>query len=355
MNTIQTMSKKLAVLAFILFASIKVFTQDAQYSQFYAYPVFMNPAFAGSHSGTYRVGAAYRSQWAQTLERPFTSFSIEGDFKIDIAPRKNNSDYVGAGIIFATDRVGISNFDLFQLAFVGAYHKLLSPKNNTYLSAGVIAGLHQRSVNYNGVTFQDQFNGGDAFNLPTNEILPSNSFAHSDFGIGLNFSTTPDQNLGFYLGGSYVHLTEPTISFFGLDQNVDVPIESGVLRRRISLHTAVSIPLTQLVTLLPRAIYNQQGQHASITFGTNFKVQIYEADASFFHLGVWGRSTKSLTTYQPTDATLMVGFETKGLMVGFSYDIYLREVSSNLGTGTFELTVSYVGSHDNSASICPTF
>ena len=345
----------------LLFVFLSVFiskfsgAQDTQYSQFYAYPVYMNAALSGSHSGTYRVSAGYRSQWAQSLERPFTSFSMAGDFKIETSPNKKSSDFAGAGLIFSTDQIGVFNYDVYQIALMGAYHKLLSARNNTYLSAGVHFGLGQRSINYNSVSFEDQFNGQDDYSFATNELLPANNFAHPDLGFGLNFSTTPSRNFGVYIGGSYYHLNEPNISFYAKDVDVEVPQENARLNRRLSVHAAVSIPLTDLVTLLPRAIYNSQGQHSSATFGANLRLQMIEADASFFHLGAWARSTKSLSTFQPTDATLFAGFELRGLMMGLSYDIYLREIAGQAGTGTFEFTISFTGSHENSAQICPTF
>jgi type IX secretion system PorP/SprF family membrane protein len=349
------MYRGITTLVLFVFSTLIGKSQDTQYSQFYAYPVYMNAALSGSHSGTYRVSSAYRSQWAQSLERPFTSFSMAGDFKIDVAPNKKSSDFAGAGLIFSTDQIGIFNYDVYQIALMGAYHKLLSARNNTYLSAGVHFGLGQRSINYNSVSFEDQFNGQDAYSFATGELLPANNFAHPDLGFGLNFSTTPSKNLGFYVGGSYYHLNEPNISFYARDVDVEVPQENATLHRRLTLHAAVSVPLTDLVTLLPRAIYNSQGQHASATFGTNLRFQLIEADALFFHLGAWARSTRSLSVFQPTDATVYAGFELRGLMIGLSYDIYLREIAGEVGTGTFEFTISFTGSHENSAQICPSF
>lgn len=315
----------------------------------------MNAALTGSHSGTYRVSSAYRSQWAQSLDRPFTSFSMAGDFKIETAPNKKSSDFAGAGLIFSSDQIGVFNYDIYQIALMGAYHKLLSGKTNTYLSAGFHFGLGQRSINYNSIRFEDQFNGQDAYTFNTNEILPANNFAHPDLGVGINFSTTPSKNLGFYVGGSYYHLNQPNISFYAKDGDVEVPLENAILHSRLTIHAAASLPLNNLLTILPRVIYNDQGQHTSVTFGGNLRIQIYEAEASFFHLGAWVRSTKSLSIFQPTDATVYAGFELKGLMIGMSYDIYLREIAGEVGTGTFEFTISYTGSHENSAQICPTF
>ncbi len=349
------MTRGIFLIIFLILISNRGSAQDTQYSQFYAYPVYMNAALSGSHSGTYRVSSAYRSQWAQSLDRPFTSFSMAGDFKIETAPNKKSSDFAGAGLIFSSDQIGVFNYDVYQIALMGAYHKLLSVRSNTYLSAGIHFGLGQRSINYNSVSFEDQFNGQDGYTFATQELLPANNFAHPDLGFGLNFSTTPSKNLGVYIGGSYYHLNEPNISFYAKDVDVEVPQENARLNRRLTVHAAASIPITDLITVLPRAIYNGQGQHTSVTFGANLRLQLVEAEASFFHLGTWARSTKSLSVFQPTDATLYAGFEVRGLMLGLSYDIYLREIAGQVGTGTFEFTISFTGSHENSAQICPSF
>ena len=332
-----------------------VLAQDTQYSQFYGYPVYMNAALTGSQSGTYRVSSAYRNQWARSLDNPFTSFSIAGDFRINLNENKKFPDFAGAGLIFSADQVAVFNYNTYQIALVGAYHKSLSPRQNTYLSAGIYLGLGQRSVNYNNLRFEDQFNGQDAYSFATNELLPANNFAHPDLGVGLNFATTPKKNTGYYFGASYYHLNEPLISFYGNDRDIDVVQENSVLHSRITAHAAASLPLHNLLTVLPRVIYNIQGSHSSLTFGANLRQQIYEAEASFIHFGAWMRSTRSLTVFQPTDATVFVGFELKGLLMGLSYDIYLREIAGQVGTGTFEFTISYTGSHENFAQICPSF
>ena len=286
---------------------------------------------------------------------PFTSFSIAGDFRINLNENKKFPDYAGAGLLFSSDQVSVFNYNTFQIALVGSYHKSLSPKQNTYLSGGVHFGLGQRSVNYNNLRFEDQFNGQDAYSFSTNEILPANNFAHPDIGIGLNFSTTPKKNTGYYFGGSYYHFNEPLISFYGKDVDINAPQENFVLESRLTVHAAASLPLHSLLTVLPRVIYNGQGSHTSITFGANLRQQIYEAEASFVHFGAWMRSSKSITIFQPTDVTLFAGFELKGLLIGLSYDIYLREIAGQVGTGTFEFTISYTGEHENASQICPSF
>jgi len=345
----------LLLLAIIFLTNQALLAQDTQYSQFYGNPVYMNASLTGSHSGTYRISSAYRNQWAQSLDDPFTSFTVAGDFKINLNENKKFPDFAGAGIIFSADQVAAFNYNTYQIGLLAAFHKSLSDRHSTYLSTGILLGLGQRSVNYNNLRFEDQFNGQNAYPFPTNEILPANNFAYPDLGFGLNFSTTPKKNTGIYIGASYYHLNEPLISFYGKDQNIGVVNQNLVLYSRLAIHAAGSIPLNNLLVVLPRVIYNSQGPHGSITFGANLRRQIYEAEASFVHFGAWMRSSKSLTIFQPTDVTLFVGFELKGLLIGLSYDIYLREIAGQVGTGTLEFTISYTGSHENSAQICPAF
>ena len=83
---------------FILLISETVTAQDPQFSQFYAAPLYLNPAFAGS-TGQARVGINYRDQWP-AIDANFTTFSAYGDFYIE---DKNS----GLGFIINHDREGV--------------------------------------------------------------------------------------------------------------------------------------------------------------------------------------------------------------------------------------------------------
>ena len=49
------------------------FSQDLEFTQFYANPLYLNPAFAGSH-GCPRVSMNYRDQWPG-LSGSYVSYS----------------------------------------------------------------------------------------------------------------------------------------------------------------------------------------------------------------------------------------------------------------------------------------
>src|SRR3984885_7423674 len=88
----------LSLAGLMLLIALRVTAQDPQFSQFYAAPLYLNPAFAGS-TGQARAGLNYRNQWP-AIDANFTTFSAYADFYIE---DKNS----GVGIIVNRDREGL--------------------------------------------------------------------------------------------------------------------------------------------------------------------------------------------------------------------------------------------------------
>src|SRR6185369_11344180 len=93
----EWMYKCVASVVLILVGCGTVTAQDPQFSQFYAAPLYLNPAFAGA-TGQARVGANYRNQWP-AIDANFTTISAFGDFY-------NESKNIGLGAIITKDREG---------------------------------------------------------------------------------------------------------------------------------------------------------------------------------------------------------------------------------------------------------
>ncbi|MGH2644673.1 MAG: type IX secretion system membrane protein PorP/SprF, partial [Chitinophagaceae bacterium] len=55
--------------------------QDPHFTQFFASPLTLNPAFTGLFSGDMRVAANYRSQWS-SIATPFITSTISADMGI---------------------------------------------------------------------------------------------------------------------------------------------------------------------------------------------------------------------------------------------------------------------------------
>src|SRR4051812_20306437 len=82
-----------------LLLSCTVRAQDPQYSQFYAAPMYLNPAFAGTTDDS-RAMFNHRIQWPK-LDATFITSSFAFDHYFD----RYNS---GVGFIVTTDRISAS-------------------------------------------------------------------------------------------------------------------------------------------------------------------------------------------------------------------------------------------------------
>ena len=211
------MMKVLLSLAIIISLNAVGKAQDGHFTQYYQIPGNTNPALTGTFNGLYRVGMNYRDQWRPSVGRPFVSFAAGGDVKFSRSGRAA-SDVAALGINFYSDRTKQYDFNVSQIAISGAYHKLLDKATNQYLGIALQASVSQRTLNYEYLTFQDQFNAIDGYTFESSEILPVNNFGFYDLGLGLNYSFSPKDKNSLNLGVALFHLTRPNISFYS--QNV---------------------------------------------------------------------------------------------------------------------------------------
>lgn len=84
------MNKIFLAFAILLSAcySNKVLAQDPQFSQYYAAPLYLNPALTGINQNG-RAGVNYRNQWP-SIDANFETFSAWADYHFD-----DNNNNVG--------------------------------------------------------------------------------------------------------------------------------------------------------------------------------------------------------------------------------------------------------------------
>lgn len=331
--------------------------QDAHFSQFYASPLTLNPALAGTAAGSYRVTANYRDKWRSAVDNPYRTFSASGDLTFVLGDEKGNPDIAGLGFLFFSDRVDIFDLNTNQVALVGSYHKSLDQRSKKYIGAGVGIGILQKSINYENISFQDQFNAIDGFTLPTGEVLPQNNLAFGDFTLGLSYLAETSNDSKLYLGVSYAHVTRPNVSFYRSDENSNPKlIKENILDAKLTAHAGASFKTNFNLAIQPRAVFLLQGQNAELTAGSNFKYRLDDRGSRFLHLGPWLRGVKNIDGYRLESVILAVGFETNGLIIGASYDHNINDLTSDrVGLNALEVSVTYIGDYENENNFCPTF
>lgn len=342
----------------LLCASSSVFlsAQDVHFTQFYASPLTLNPALTGAFDGKFRIQGIYRNQWAGVLDEPYKTFSTGLDLRFPLGSfGKRYKDAAAVGLVFFTDNIPGVELRTTQMALSGAYHKAMDARNSQYLSAGFQIGLVQRSINFNSLTFNDQFNGTTGYTFQTAENFPQNNFAFADFAAGINYSyNSPTTGLGFFAGASIFHILQPNVSFYEVN---DDDVESTTLFSRYSAHVSATLPVNERVSIQPRAMVNIQGPHLEVTAGSNVRLATGGYGTAALHLGVWARPVQDVQDGIAVDAIIgMVGFEYDNVLLGFSYDATLNGISNNRrAQGAFEISLAYLGAYNNEVVLCPKF
>lgn len=307
-----------------------VTAQDPQYSQFYAAPLYLNPAFAGSTNQA-RVGINYRNQWP-AIDANFTTISAYFDTYIE---DKNS----GIGAMITRDREGILGLQSISLALQYSYN--INIVENLSFRPGVQVALYNRSVNFSKLTFGDQFdpNTGDVISPTSAEALNSGGnkfFPDISFG-GLFY--TPRA----WLGVAAHHITQPNQSVIG---------ENDKLPMKLSVHTGYKFHFRPGVvgsgiyarpserSIAPAIQYRHQGEFDQLDIGAYLTLEP-------IIIGTWYRGVpfKSVNGFSNNESVVMlVGFTKKGakdiLNIGYSYDFTISKLGGGSG-GAHEFSLVY--------------
>src|SRR5262245_964002 len=82
-----------AALASVVMLTSSVKAQvEPHFSQYYAYPIWLNPALTGAFDGEYRITGIHRRQWGGLMQ-PFSTYGLSGD----VVTNKNIN--IGANIM----------------------------------------------------------------------------------------------------------------------------------------------------------------------------------------------------------------------------------------------------------------
>ena len=144
-----------------LFAGSASAQVDPHFSQYYAYPLWLNPALAGVIDGDYRLTGNYRNQWAN-FGSPYSTAGISFD-----APTQKN---IGLGITALNMSAGDAGFNYFNAMATISYSGVkMGANGTTRLVAGIQAGIINRRVD------QSKFQLGSQYN-PVSGLRPQHSF-----------------------------------------------------------------------------------------------------------------------------------------------------------------------------------
>ena len=313
------MERKLTLIALFvaLFGSTSAFSQNAQYSQFYANPLYLNPAFAGT-SDQHRVVGNFRDQWP-SIPGSFISYSISYDVNISEA----NS---GLGFYVNRDQAGSGSLSNTNIGGMYAYEIKVNHKMAIRPSVGVAFG--RRAVDVTKLRFGDQLLTGNDVSLQSN--LVNESVNYMDLSTGFVLYSN-----NFWFGYSLFHLNKPNTSLLGQTNILD-PYQNIHMGFRKPLGHTVKSEVVKSLTFAMN--YRSQGEWDQVDIGAYYFVKP-------FVMGVWYRGIPGVKAYKPgyqnSDAVvLLAGIHFNQFKFAYSYDITVSEVWANTG-GAHELSVIF--------------
>lgn len=306
----QFFSQTFLVILALTVSLFRSAAQDVGFSQFYAAPLYLNPAFAG-HSECGRISLQYRDQWPG-VGKAFRTYKLAYDQHLE--PISS-----GYGFQLMQDQQG-GTFS--RTAFAGYFSSQIALSYNSSLSAGIKAGILQDALNWDALKFPDMMQHGSSSEQPpsaTTRLAP-------DLGAGIVYSL--DDKL--FAGLSADHLNRPVLSMFG-DDNRQLPI-------RWTVHAGWNIYAGNgyrsrwsepSLLIQPNMLFLQQGNFRQLNAGVYVSKHPIVA-------GTWFRHT-----FQTADALqVLIGLTTGPLAVGYSYDITVSGLGLNAG-GAHEVSLSW--------------
>lgn len=298
----------------LLGTSLQVKGQDPEFSQFYANPIYLNPAFTGT-SSLPRVVVNYRNQWPNH-GNTYTTYNLSYDKFI-------NSTTGGIGFKTIYDRQLNGVINSFNTSFTYSEHFYLG--EGMFFSMALESGFIYKQFNTSGLIFPgmiDQgtgiINGG--YPMPTEngeKLIP-------DFSFG-----TVGQFNDYYFGIAIHHLTQP-------DQSIISGDNAGKLPRKFTFHAGAKTHefhrglFSREFTLSPNFIYQQQGSFKQFNLGLYMK-------ETWITFGLWYRNNLS---YRPNTMTFMAGYQTAKFQFGYSFDFSTSNVAA-YSAGSHEISMIF--------------
>lgn len=318
-------NKKLIILLLVAaFGSTAVKAQtDPHFSQYYAYPLWLNPGLTGAIDGDYRVTGMYRNQWNNIN----SGFSTPG-VSADMVTAKNIN--LGVNLLNQSAAAGAYNYlnGYLSVAYTGLR---FGKEGNHRISIGISGGVINRK--FNPSKFQsgaqwDNVTNSLNLNIPMTDILSKNSAMTFDAGAGaMYFDATPGKKVNVFAGFSAFHLTQPSDPFISGGEGQKMPV-------RYTLHGGAKINLSETVSFTPNLLYMKQGEAEEKMAGAY--AQLRATETTDFLFGGNYRFKDAISPY--------VGVYHKNMVLGVSYDVNTSDLSKIAGNAnSFEISLTFTG------------
>ena len=318
----------------LLCGCVRVFAQDAHFSQFYAMPVLRNPALTGLFPEDIRGTVGYRDQWSP-INVPYKTMALGAEFNVPVLPGENHWIKESFGLQITHDVAGDSKLSKTQLMPAMNLHFPLSPysDNNSQLSVGITGSMVLNSFNTKDLQFDDQFVNSPVL-APSRQAFNTTQrtyFNGLGLGVVYNYGNYELDEVRYYAGASIVNYQFARKQKYFQDSYVD-----SARSYRIGVNAGGTYPTGEDSRLNVYADYFRQARNNLVQFGAMMT----------FDCPSWDLALTGGLVCRWDDALVpVVNLEYRNLFIGLSYDANInnRLVIAGRTKNVFELMLSYKG------------
>ena len=297
--------KRILITGLLLISASNAYSQDPQFTQFYANPLYLNPAMAGAH-GCPRFNLNYRNEWP-SLSGNYVTYSASYD-------QYFNNISGGFGVIALHDQQGQGTIFTSTLGLIYSYHLKVNRKFS--LLFGVKAAMTNKYLDWDKLTFGDMIDPRRGFIYSTGDVPRGESVYFFDASAGI-----VGYSKNFYFGIAANHLNRP---------NESMIIGESKLPMRFTGHIGSVIQLGRQsqyrnqTSIMPNVIYQYQNGFQELAIGTYIKY-------GTFTVGAW---------YRNKDAFILsIGVNTGKFSLGYSYDVTVSKLNNGVSGGSHEVSM----------------
>ncbi|HLG02447.1 MAG TPA: type IX secretion system membrane protein PorP/SprF [Bacteroidia bacterium] len=297
--------KKLILAAFLGASAVDLKAQDPELTQFYASPLYLNPALAGNRICP-RISMSYRMQWPG-ITGTYSSVAASYD---QLAQKIKG----GIGLVFVNDRAAQGTLNTTGVGLIYAPYIKLGPRAS--ISAALQAGYWQKAVNWSKLHFGDEIDSHKGFIFNTGEAQGLDKAGNFDMAAGLALNSDR-----FFAGVAVHHIFEPNESFLG---------GTSILPRKYTAHAGGIIRFDKHSRqpesyISPNILYQVQGDFQQLNLGLYVKKESIVG-------GLWYRGNDSFI--------VLLGIEAGSARIGYSYDVTISKLT-NATAGAHELSFGW--------------
>ena len=332
--------RKLIIFTIAVLLTINVSAQDPHFSQFFASPLTLNPAFTGKFDGQFRLAANHRDQWP-SIPKAYVTSSASVDFSI-LKNKLPEGDVFGIGFSGLSDQSADAALKLNYGSASLSYHKSLDENGYNTIGAGFQATYSSAILDFTKLTFEDQLTQNGFTGVTAENLNNGSNQNYVDVNAGLLFSGSSDGINNYYIGASVYHINRPNLSFIDKVWN---------LSPRITFHGGGTFPINDMLSINTSAIHQIQNKASETLIGAAVSANLNTDtdNPSSVYAGAWVRIKDAIIPY--------VGIEIGGLRIGASYDINTSGLkAATLSRGGSEFSIIYIKRAGQTKGIpCPKF